>query len=1073
MKKATLISGAILTVLLGLETSGAKPPEAKTLQPLALPRAQAVPDFGRTPLNFIPNAGQVEGPAVFYVQGRDTTIYFAPEGLTFVLSGAPEPTPERWVVKLDFLDANPEAIPVSLEESGTVVSYFKGTPGGWKAGLKASSRIVYRELWPGIDLAYSGTGDRLKYEFLVHPGADPSRIRLAYRGATKVDLTADGRLAVSTSSGGFEDDVPAAWQEVEAARVNVPVAYSLDKRGDDGGSVSPAFVYTFDIGKYDDRLPLVIDPSVLVYCGFIGGAANEEGDGIAVGDLGNAYVTGYTRSDETAFPVVVGPDLTFNAGPGNGDIFVAKVNAEGTALVYCGYIGGVGFEGGWDIAVDDQGNAYITGEVGSTEGSFPVSGGPDLTFNGGIFDAFIVKVNADGKALGYCGYIGGAIDDYGYGVAVDGSGNAYITGQTYSGATFPAVVGPNLPGTGWNIFVAKVNPAGAFVYCGRIGGEGGADGGRAIAVDHGGNAYITGGTNSMRLPVKGGPDLTSNGGTDAFVAKLNAAGTELVYCGYIGGLSDDGGNGIAVDPSGNVYITGDTESAETTFPVKTGPDLTYNGSRPSAFVAKVDPSGTGLVYCGYLDGQSRGYRIRADDSGFAYLTGVAGANFPVVAGPDLTFNGGGDAFVTKVNRHGTALVYSGFVGGAAWDAGVAIALDGSGSAYITGATQSGEGVGFPVLGGPDLTYNGYEFDGFVAKISPYDVSDPNMMTLVPPDARAGDPAFTLHVTGSSFADGAVVMWGGSDRPTLYLSEQELDADVGAVDLMAVKPVLITVRNPDGGVSNALEFSVGNPVPGLASLSQTRATAGGPSLSLTLTGSNFVTGSVVNWAGNATTTTYISATELNASIPAHDLAVQGEFPVTVTNPAPGGGTSGAISVQVAGFIIEPSPPSVTVSAGQSAIYDLQVTPQYGSFDATATLRCTGLPRACTASFAPVNLTPGDSPVSSTLTLKTSAGGSAAAGGTLTASPPLPWDPGLLILPSVLGSWLCFKRLVPMRRNRRSLALAVIVLCIMGAIVSCSAGGGDDPFRTPPGTYQISILGQSGSFQATASVTLVVR
>ncbi len=285
----------------------------------------------------------------------------------------------------------------------------------------------------------------------------------------------------------------------------------------------------------------------------------------------------------------MGPDLTFNGGP--FDAFGAKVNAAGTALVYAGYIGGSGEDRGTGIAVDGAGNAYVTGDTSSTQATFPVLVGPDLTFNGGLFDAFVAKVNAAGTALVYAGYIGGSDSDLGFGIAVDGTGNAYVTGQTVSTeASFPVSVGPDLTYNGANdAFVAKVNASGAaLAYAGYIGGSSD-DLGAGIAVDVAGNAYVTGRTSSTEatFPVLVGPDLTLNGGpTDAFVAKVNAAGTALVYAGYIGGSDDDFGHSIAVDGAGNAYVAGETLSTEATFPVGVGPDLTFNGAT-DAFVAKV------------------------------------------------------------------------------------------------------------------------------------------------------------------------------------------------------------------------------------------------------------------------------------------------------------------------------------------------------------------------------------------------------------------------------------------------------------------------------------------------------
>jgi hypothetical protein len=699
----------------------------------------------------------------YYLQGKDKTIYFTSEGLTYVLSErrAGEEIAEktasvkerllinpaerelqsrrdqrRFAVKLDFLGANADVRPSGEEKTGAVISYFKGKPEEWKAGLPTYSRIVYKNLWPGIDVAYYGTVDKMKYEFVVHPGSDPSLIRLAYRGVSAVEVNGEGRLEVRTPAGDFADDRPAGYQEINGDRVDVALRYLLEERSaKDAGpggeeAVAKSYVYGFNVGAYDRTKPLVLDPAVLVYCGYIGGSDIDYGWGIAVDGAGNAYVTGNTLSTQATFPVVVGPDLTNN---GSAEAFVAKVNASGTALVYCGYIGGSGIDNGYGIAVDGSGNAYVTGLTSSTEATFPVIGGPDLTYNGGTYDAFVAKVNASGTALVYCGYIGGSGYDNASGIAVDGSGNAYVTGYTpATEATFPVIGGPDLTYNGgtYDAYVAKVNASGtALVYCGYIGGSG-RDYGLGIAVDGSGNAYVTGYTSSTEatFPVIGGPDLTYNGGTyDAYVTKVNASGTALVYCGYIGGSGSDlgGGSGIAVDVSGNAYVTGDTSSNEATFPVIGGPDLTYNGNT-DAYVAKVNASGTALVYCGYIGGSGSdyGYNIAVDVSGNAYVTGdtfSTEATFPVIGGPDLTYNGGSnDAFVAKVNASGTALVYCGYIGGSGSDYGYNIAVDVSGNAYVTGNTSSNEAT-FPVLVGPDLTYNGgtydaYVGDAFVAKI---------------------------------------------------------------------------------------------------------------------------------------------------------------------------------------------------------------------------------------------------------------------------------------------------------------------------------------------------------------------
>ena len=1061
-----------------------------------------ISDFGRVPVFFVPNRGQTDDRVGFYVKGADKTIYFSPDGVTFALSYSATPRSKkevrklfehisdarnelmdkelrRWTVKMDFLGARKDVKPEGLEKTGASISYFRGKPEEWKTGLPAYSKIIYRDLWPGIDLVYMGEFDKLKYDFVVHPGADPAKIRLAYRGAERVALTAEGRLEVKTPGGAFEDDFPLAYQELEGERRNVPVAYSVD--APTPGLNGRAYAYGFQLGDYDRSRILVLDPTVLVYCGYIGGASDQDyGYAIAVDGSGNAYVTGRAWSTEGSFPVTVGPDLTHN---GNREAFVAKVNASGTGLVYCGYIGGANDDIGRGIAVDGSGNAYITGRTGSTEVTFPVSVGPDLTHNGGD-DTFVAKVNSSGTALVYCGYIGGDGGDAGGAISVDDSGSAYVMGYTSSGeTTFPVAVGPDLTYNGnTDIFVAKVDSSGtALVYCGYIGGDA-RDGSEAmfqgalggIAVDSSGNAYVAGATNSgeSTFPVTVGPDLTYNG-APGFVAKVNSNGTTLDYCGYI---DSSDCRGIAIDDSGNAYVTG---SAGPNLPVIVGPDLTFNGGDGEAFVAKVNASGTGLVYCGYIGGAEwdEGTGIAVDNSGRAYIVGYTKSpqsSFPVIDGPDLTYNSlvNGDTFVAEVNSSGAALVYCGYIGGENGDYGSGIAVDGSGSAYVIGSTWSSQAT-FPEIVGPDLTLNG-PINAFVAKVSPAVVPGPPITSLLPDSADAGDPGLNLSVIGSEFVDGAVVRWDGNSRSTTFVSEFEVDATIDASDLVAGKTVQVTVRNPNGGISNSLPFTISNPLPSLASLSTTHVTGGGAAFTLTVQGSNSVPNSVVRWNGNNRTTTYVSATEVQGAILSTDIATGGEAQITVFNPSPAGGASGAMALQVSSFTLSASTASVTVTAGQSATYTIQLTPQYGSFDSAVSFGCVGAPSKCTATFSPTSLTPGAGNATTTLTLTTSATSSSTSTSLFGAIGFGPPTLGLLAFVMTLFLGNAIRKRVPWRLSRRWLAACALV-CLVLAIGSCSAGGdgGNNYTGTQKGTHTISVQATSGNMTVPTSITLVVN
>jgi hypothetical protein len=470
----------------------------------------------------------------------------------------------------------------------------------------------------------------------------------------------------------------------------------------------------FEVAAYDKARPLVIDP-VLLYSTYAGGSGNDYANGIAVDAAGNAYVTGATYS--TNFPATAGVFQTA-LRTGSEDTFVMKLEPGGTALVYSTYLGGNGKDSGLSIAVDAIGNAYVTGFTDST--NFPATAGAFQTRSRGFEDAFVTKLNSNGTALLYSSYLGGNGTDAGQGIAIDSAGNAYVTGTTFS-TNFPTTAGAfqTAPGAGfYDAFVAKLSPTGAaLVYSTYLGG--GYDAGTGIAVDVEGSAYVTGTTDSASgFPITAGAFQTTYGGGDgdAFVTKLNAAGTALIYSTFLGGSGYDFGYGIAVDTAGYAYVTGFAGS--TNFPATPGAFQTVSGGIYNAFVTKVSPAGTALVYSTYLGGNlaDQGRGIAVDSAGSAYVTGMTSSpNFPVSAGVFQTTYGGDiyDAFVTKLDPTGTGLVYSTYLGGSGVDQSFGIAVDGGGTAYVAGTTSSTD---FRATPGAFQTASGGGFDAFVMKI---------------------------------------------------------------------------------------------------------------------------------------------------------------------------------------------------------------------------------------------------------------------------------------------------------------------------------------------------------------------
>jgi len=641
---------------------------------------------------------------------------FTRSGLTLLLQERDESgRPARHVVKLGFVDAADSPAVELLEAQSGTVSTFRGGPDAWRAGARSYGRVIYRQVWPGIDVEYTLSGDELKAKYLVAPGADPRRIRIAVGGTESLQMGREGELEARAGRGRFVDPRPVAFQE-GAAGDAVEASYQLYGDREFG----------FRIGEYDRSRLLVIDPAVVVAGTFLGGAANDTAIAIATDTAGNLYIAGSTSSSEKSFPEKAGPDTTFNgASADDSDGYIAKLDPSGEQLLWCGYLGGSDEDVIYDLAVDAAGNAYVTGftESAGSEG-FPLLTGPGLTYRGGR-DVFVAKVNSSGSALDYCGYLGGTgSGDTGTAIAVDGSGHAYVGGYTNSSASsFPVTGGPDVSSNGgYDGFIAKVKPTGnGLVYCGYLGGSA-TDAIYDLALDSQGRPVVTGVTASTQatFPVSGGADSTQNGGDDAFVARVSASGASMDWCSFLGGSEEDEGESVAVDANDDVIVVGETKSSEATFPVAVGPDLTFNGCDYDAFITKFDASGGSIVFSGYLGGSGcdKGTAVTTDLAGNVYLVGNTFSShdspipFPVVGGPDSTYGGKQDGFLAVLPPNGAALLSSGYLGGSDSDYVHGVTLDATGSVHVVGSTDSKD---LPMTGGPDATYN-QDGDGFHLEI---------------------------------------------------------------------------------------------------------------------------------------------------------------------------------------------------------------------------------------------------------------------------------------------------------------------------------------------------------------------
>ncbi len=742
-------------------------------------RPRLIANYGKLPLSFELNQGQADAGVKFLSRGRGLTLFLtsreavlelrkssvvsgqlsvgtkqnprvrtqAPDGKRGPRTNFPienqQSKIEDEVIRLRLVGVKPDAQVSGREELPGKVNYFVGNdPKKWRTGVPTYAKVRYHDVYPGVDLEYYGNqGGQLEYDFIVAPGADPGVI--AFDVGTvrepRLRIDADGDLVIAAQGGAVHFHKPVIYQPGSPGEQRITdngqrTAANPKSEIENPKSVEGHFSLDaqnrvhFALGPYDHKKPLVIDP-VLSYSTYLGGSGNDYGYAIAVDSYGNAYVTGQTASVD--FPAAQPSQSSLN---GVANAFVSKLNATGSALVYSTYLGGNGIDGGHGIAVDSIGNVYVGGTTAST--NFPTVNPLQASNNSpALGTGFVAKLNVLGSTLLYSTYLGGSGGDNGgdaiNALGLDSSGEALVTGRTFS-TDFPTVnalqASNNSPADG-NGFVAKLNVFGsALVYSTYLGGSGG-DGAYGIVVSSSENAYLTGYTQSADFPTVNPLQASLKGPSNAFVAELNSAGSAFVYSTYLGGSGSDQGNAIAVDASGNAYVSGYTGS--TNFPIVNPLQATNKGAAPltqNAFVSKLNPAGTALVYSTYLGGsvEESASGIAVDFSGNAYVVGDTWSkDFPTVNPVQSTNNstgaGGGTAvtaFVTELNAAGSALVYSTYLGGSVQENASGVAVGPGGNAYLTGNTWSPD---FPTVNPLQPANKNAQQPGptaFVAELSP-------------------------------------------------------------------------------------------------------------------------------------------------------------------------------------------------------------------------------------------------------------------------------------------------------------------------------------------------------------------